>query len=35
MDLCRDERKWSGKLAGFDVYTWVQYYSMEQTLRIE
>jgi len=27
--------KWSGKLAGFDVYVWDQCYSMEQTLRIE
>jgi len=28
-------RKWSSKLAAFDVFIWDQCYSMEQTLRIE
>jgi glyoxylase-like metal-dependent hydrolase (beta-lactamase superfamily II) len=27
--------KWSGKLAGFDVYIWDQAYAMEQSLRID
>ena len=27
--------KWSGKLAGFDVFVWDQCYSMEQSLRID
>lgn len=27
--------KWSGKLAGYDVYIWDQCYAMEQSLRID
>ena len=27
--------KWSGKLAGFDVFIWDQCYAMEQSLRID
>jgi hypothetical protein len=27
--------KWSGRLAGFDVYVWDQCYAMEQSLRID